>query len=205
MSTFYRWWNLSSEREERREVAQSCLTLRGPMDCSPPGSSIHGFLQARLLGWVAISFSRGASWPQGSNVGLLHCRQTLYRLSHQGSQVNWSKLAVIEFEPKCMWFQYLCSIYIPLRIQRLLRANSFISVTRERDGGEKSKARIFFLNMWRQFNCLFLLNDLSVSQASVLGLVSVSVSAKWGDWTRWIHTPFQLKQQDSISLDNFSF
>ena len=41
-----------------REVAQSCLTLCNPMDCSPPGSSIHGIFQARVLEWVAISFSR---------------------------------------------------------------------------------------------------------------------------------------------------
>ena len=37
------------------EVAQSCLTLCDPMDCSPPGSSVHGILQARILEWVAIS------------------------------------------------------------------------------------------------------------------------------------------------------
>ena len=39
----------------------SCLTLCDPMDCSPPGSSVHGILQARMLEWVAISFSRGSS------------------------------------------------------------------------------------------------------------------------------------------------
>ena len=44
-------------------VAQSCLTLRNPMDCSPPGSSVHGILQARILEWVAISSSRGSSPP----------------------------------------------------------------------------------------------------------------------------------------------
>ena len=43
------------------EVPQSCLTLCDPMDCSPPGSSVHGILQARILEWVAISFSRGSS------------------------------------------------------------------------------------------------------------------------------------------------
>ena len=42
-------------------VAQSCLTLCDPMDCSPPGSSVHGILQARILEWVAIPFSRGPS------------------------------------------------------------------------------------------------------------------------------------------------
>ena len=40
------------------KVAQSCLTLCSPIDCSLPGSSVHGVLQARILGWVAISFSR---------------------------------------------------------------------------------------------------------------------------------------------------
>ena len=46
------------------EVAQSCPALCDPMDCSPPGSSIHEILQARILEWVAISFSRGSSWPR---------------------------------------------------------------------------------------------------------------------------------------------
>ena len=41
--------------------AQSCLTLCSPMDCSPPGSSVYGIFQARILEWVAISFSRGFS------------------------------------------------------------------------------------------------------------------------------------------------
>ena len=39
------------------EVTQSCLTLRDPMDCSPPGSSAHGIFQARVLEWGAIAFS----------------------------------------------------------------------------------------------------------------------------------------------------
>ena len=39
------------------EVAQSCLTLRDPMDCSLPGSSVHGIFQARVLEWGAIAFS----------------------------------------------------------------------------------------------------------------------------------------------------
>ena len=66
-------------------VAQSCLILCNSMDCSPPGSSVHGILQARILEWVAVSFSRGSSPTQGSNPGLPHCRQILYHLSHQVS------------------------------------------------------------------------------------------------------------------------
>ena len=46
------------------EVAQSCPTLCDPMDCSPPGSTVHGILQAKVLEWVASSFSRGSSWPR---------------------------------------------------------------------------------------------------------------------------------------------
>ena len=44
-------------------VAQSCPTLFDPVDCSPPGSSVHGILQGRILESVAISFSRGSSDP----------------------------------------------------------------------------------------------------------------------------------------------
>ena len=47
------------------------------------GSSIHGIFQARILESVAISFSRGSSWPRDWTQGLLYCRQTLYHLSHQ--------------------------------------------------------------------------------------------------------------------------
>ena len=45
-------------------IAQSCLTLCDCMDCSPPGSSVHGVFQARVLEWAAISFSRGSSPPR---------------------------------------------------------------------------------------------------------------------------------------------
>ena len=46
------------------EVTQLCLTPCNPGDCSPPGSSVHGILQARILEWVAISFSREFSRPR---------------------------------------------------------------------------------------------------------------------------------------------
>ena len=54
------------------------------MDCSLPGSSVHGILQARTVEWVAVSFPRGSSWPRD-----LHCRWILYWLSHQGSPLKW--------------------------------------------------------------------------------------------------------------------
>ena len=53
-------------------VAQSCTTLCDPMDCSPPGSSVHGILQARILEWIAMPSSRGSSqsrdWTQVSHL-----------------------------------------------------------------------------------------------------------------------------------------
>ena len=61
--------------------AQSCLTLCDPMDCSPPGSSVHGTLQARILEWVVISSSRGSSQPRDQTyVSYISCigRQILY-------------------------------------------------------------------------------------------------------------------------------
>ena len=51
-------------KESESEVTQLCPTLCDPMDCSLPGFSVHGIFQARLLEWVAISFSRRSSWPR---------------------------------------------------------------------------------------------------------------------------------------------
>ena len=55
---------LSLNSVKESELAQSCPTLCNLMDCSPPGSSVHGIFQARVLEWVAIAFSRGSSQPR---------------------------------------------------------------------------------------------------------------------------------------------
>ena len=67
------------------EVAQSCPTLFDPMDCSLPGSSVHGIIQTIVLEWIATFLLQGIFPTQGSNPGLPHCRQPLYHLSHQGN------------------------------------------------------------------------------------------------------------------------
>ena len=59
------------KRESESEVTQLCPTLCDPMDGSLPGSSIHGILQARVLEWVAISFSRGSCPNPGIDPGSL--------------------------------------------------------------------------------------------------------------------------------------
>ena len=73
------------------EVSQSCLTLCDPVDCSPPGSSNHGFLQARILEWVAISFSRGSSRPRDQT-----------RVSHIGGRC-FNLWATREDQRSCLW------------------------------------------------------------------------------------------------------
>ena len=75
----------ASERRFKRVHAHSCLTLWDPVCCTLPGSSVHGVLQARILEWVAISFSMGIFLTWGSNPGLLHCRQNVYNLSYRKS------------------------------------------------------------------------------------------------------------------------
>ena len=75
------------ERKES-EVTQSYPTLCSPVDCSPPGSSVHGILQARVLEWVAISFSRGSPRPRDRTcVPCVSCigRWILSQLGHRGS------------------------------------------------------------------------------------------------------------------------
>ena len=81
------------------EGAQSCPTLCDPVDCSLPGSSIHGVLQARILEWVAISFCRGSSRPRdqiwvsripGRHFNLWAAREAPYIRSVQFSSVPQS-------------------------------------------------------------------------------------------------------------------
>ena len=58
--------------------AQSCLTLCDPVDCSPPGSSVRGNSQARMLEWVAMPSSKGSSLPRDGNHIFSTGRQILY-------------------------------------------------------------------------------------------------------------------------------
>ena len=75
-------------------VAQSCPTLGDPTDCSPPGSSVHGDSPGKNTGVDCYALLQGIIPTQDSSPGLLHCRQILYCLSHQGSLRN------IQYSPK---------------------------------------------------------------------------------------------------------
>ena len=75
-------------------VAQPCLTLDDPMDCSPPGSSVHGILQSRILEWVAMPFSRGSSWPRNRTlVSCISCtgKWILYHCNTQEALILYRK------------------------------------------------------------------------------------------------------------------
>ena len=87
------------EVKSESEVTQSCPTLRSPMDCSPPGSSVHGIFQARVLEWVAISFSK----------------------------VRFEESLKIEYKPSliCVWVVYLTVMlwHILIRVTRKWKKN----------------------------------------------------------------------------------
>ena len=72
-------------------VAQLCSTFWDPMDCGLPRSSVYGFLQARILEWVAILLTPGDLPTKGSNLHLLYCRQILYCLSPRGPRQHIKK------------------------------------------------------------------------------------------------------------------
>ena len=65
-----------------------CFVTPWTVGHRPPDSSVHGILLLRILKWIAIPFSSGSSPTQRLNPCLLHCRQILYRLSHQGSPLS---------------------------------------------------------------------------------------------------------------------
>ena len=102
-----------------REVAQSCPTLCDPMDCSLPGSSVHGSFQARILEWVAISFSRRSSqprdWTQVSRIA--GRRFTVCLGSNIHSSSVYMSMPVSQFIPLpslTLWYPYLSSLRLCL-------------------------------------------------------------------------------------------
>ena len=89
---------------------QSCPNFCDPMDCSPPDSSVYGILQASILEWVAISFSRGSFQPRDWTWVSCIAGRLFYHLSHQGSQncLRWLlKAWYSEHVPQRMWLETL--------------------------------------------------------------------------------------------------
>ena len=108
---------------------QSCPTLCHPMDCGPPGSSVHWILQTRILEWVAMPSSRGSSWPRDqTHVSYISCigRWVLYHRRHLGSHsehrsVNWT------IDPLPGWTQAMTNLG-PISRQSLSNFSSAVIV-----------------------------------------------------------------------------
>ena len=119
----------SSWLKVKMKVAQSCLTLCDPMDCSPPGSSVPGILQARILEWVAFPFSKGSSQPWDRTwVSRVSCigRQVLYSLSHQGSPSSWLSHDQLSISAVSLWWGYLPLLVIDGDIPQMILYSKYL-------------------------------------------------------------------------------
>ena len=112
-----------------RVCAQSCPILWDPMDCSPPGSSVHRILQARILEWVIMLYSRGSSWPRDrTHVSCVSCiaggffttappGNCAVKVLPPASQAGCLTL--------CMWEKWLNPLPSPGGLSESLRLRSF--------------------------------------------------------------------------------
>ena len=116
-------------------VAQSCPTLWNPMDCSPPGSSVHGLFQERILKWVAISILRGSSLSRDQilvSFCLLHWQADCLSLCHLGFPISNSSLQLRESSKLCLEFPSLpCRLEIAFSQESgtIRRLSLFVSLT----------------------------------------------------------------------------
>ena len=87
-------WMLTARHCAACVLTHSAVTLCDPMDCSLPGSSVHGIFQARILEWVAISYSRGSSWSRDQTcVSYVSCigRWVLYPWGTWEAPISYMK------------------------------------------------------------------------------------------------------------------
>ena len=111
---------------------QLCPTLFDPIDCSLPGSSVHGILQERILEWVALPSSRGSSRPRDStHISYVFCtgRRILYHQCHLGSLRNFRYHELIFFSIAYIFFrEKYIYIFLSQRISDLMEAPSIGSL-----------------------------------------------------------------------------
>ena len=101
--------------ESESEVAQSCQTLCDPVDCSPPGSSVHGIFQVRVLEWVAISFSRGSSQPRDQTQvsRIVGRRFTIWATREVRMDLRWAQIRLASYMKLLLlsWFVVSNSVW----------------------------------------------------------------------------------------------
>ena len=122
--------------ESESEVTQSCLTLSDPMDCSLPDFSVHGIFQARVLEWVAISFSRGSSQPKDrTRVSCVAGRFTLWatreaqpypKQRHWGRRCRQYK-AWRTSQKQALYMRHMVTRVAETRHQKLIHLSEVIS------------------------------------------------------------------------------
>ena len=102
------------------KVTRLCPTLCNPMDCSLPGSSVHGILWARILKWVALSFSRRSSWPRD---------RTWISFTAGRFFTNWAQGSLILYDPHKLTSLTLRLVFTP-RCKPWLWATSSLNFLR---------------------------------------------------------------------------
>ena len=95
---------------------QSCLTLCDPMGCSPPGFSVHGILQARILEWVAVLFTRGSSQPRDQTHVSLRFSALVGRFFT--TRITWEALS-----PSIVHVSILFQIIFPMKLLQNIEQN----------------------------------------------------------------------------------
>ena len=101
-------------------ITLPCLILCNPLDCSPPGSSVHGIFQARILGQIAISYSRGSSQPRDwAHVSSISRQILYYRATWEAHFIHSSVYTSIPIpksshSPFAPWCPYVCSLCLCL-------------------------------------------------------------------------------------------
>ena len=107
-------------------ITKSCATLCNSMDCSLPGSSVHGISQARIPEWVAISFARGSSWLRDwTYISCTGMQSPCVLLSHQGSPCSCYKYLLGTRSLRSSWLLFVMKssiIFLVYRFTSLLSA-----------------------------------------------------------------------------------
>ena len=109
-------------------VTQMCLALCDLMDHNLPSSSVHGILQARILGWVAIPFCRGSSWPRIQTCIFCIGRRILYQPRHLGTYICLRKDSKCSFpgdSPSASrWFLF-SFIFLEMKMKSCITYSDF--------------------------------------------------------------------------------
>ena len=109
-------------------VAQSCPTLCDPMDCSPPGSSVHGDFPGKNTGVGSLSLLQRIFPTQGLNPGLSHCRRILYCLNQQESPFRWIEALILIKSKSILSFFFLMISALCILFMKSLPTPKFINL-----------------------------------------------------------------------------